>query len=178
MKIGNDTIGISNGDKVKLVLFFFVIYVLIMLGFDWLFDGAIKSWENYLLKGLIYSLLLSGLMYYSIKTLTKRVELKLQIPLAEGEELEAYGVANMFLGKEAIGGKLGITEDTLVFHSHKFNIQRSTIRIPFEDIKSIKPCKVMWILSNGIEVRTDAERCVFVVNDRKAWLEVIKQKIK
>lgn len=178
MKIGNDTIGISNGDKVKLVLFFFVIYVLIMLGFDWLFDGAIKSWENYLLKGLIYSLLLSGLMYYSIKTLTKRVELKLQIPLAEGEELEAYGVANMFLGKEAIGGKLGITEDTLVFHSHKFNIQRSTIRIPFEDIKSIKPCKVMWILSNGIEIRTDAERCVFVVNDRKAWLEVIKQKIK
>ena len=178
MKIGNDTIGISNGDKVKLVLFFFVIYVLIMLGFDWLFDGAIKSWENYLLKGLIYSLLLSGLMYYSIKTLTKRVELKLQIPLAEGEELEAYGVANMFLGKEAIGGKLGITEDTLVFHSHKFNIQKSTIRIPFEDIKSIKPCKVMWILSNGIEIRTDAERCVFVVNDRKAWLEVIKQKIK
>lgn len=178
MKIGNDTIGISNGDKVKLVLFFFTIYVLIMLGFDWLFDGAIKSWENYLLKGLIYSLLLSGLMYYSIKTLTKRVELKLQIPLAEGEELEAYGVANMFLGKEAIGGKLGITEDTLVFHSHKFNIQRSTIRIPFEDIKSIKPCKVMWILSNGIEVKTDAERCVFVVNDRKAWLEVIKQKIK
>ncbi|MGL4582163.1 MAG: GRAM domain-containing protein [Flavobacterium sp.] len=178
MKIGNDTIGISNGDKVKLVLFFFIIYVLIMLGFDWLFDGAIKSWENYLLKGLIYSLLLSGLMYYSIKTLTKRVELKLQIPLAEGEELQAYGVANMFLGKEAIGGKLGITEDTLVFHSHKFNIQKSTIRIPFEDIKSIKPCKVMWILSNGIEVRTAAERCVFVVNDRKAWLEVIKQKIK
>lgn len=178
MKIGNDTIGISNGDKVTLVLFFFTIYVLIMLGFDWLFDGAIKSWENYLLKGLIYSLLLSGLMYYSIKTLTKRVELKLQIPLAEGEELEAYGVANMFLGKEAIGGKLGITEDTLVFHSHKFNIQKSTIRIPFEEIKSLKPCKVMWILSNGIEVRTDTERCVFVVNDRKAWLEVIKQKIK
>ncbi|MDM1444923.1 GRAM domain-containing protein [Myroides odoratimimus] len=178
MKIGNDTIGISNSDKITILVFFFTVYVLIMLLFDWLFDGAIKSWENYLLKGLVYSIVLSVLMYYAIKTLTKRVELKLQIPLAEGEELEVYGVANMFLGKEALGGKLGLTEDTLVFHSHKFNIQKSTVRIPFEDIKTIKSCRVMWLLNNGIEVQTATDRCVFVVNDRKTWLEVIQKKIK
>lgn len=178
MKIGSETIGVSNADKVRLIAFFFAIYVLIMLGFDWGFDGIIKRWDSYLIKGLLYSLFLSGLMYYSIKKFTKKVELKLQIPLAEGEELEAHGVANMFLGKEAIGGKLGLTKDTLVFHSHKFNIQKNTVRIPFEDIKSVKPCKVMWILNNGIEVKTQTDRCVFVVNDRKTWLRVIQDKIK
>jgi hypothetical protein len=176
MKIGSDSIGVSNGDKIKLLVVIFVIYVIVIMLFDWLLDGAIKTWNNYLWRGLVYSILFSVLIYFSISKLTKKVELKLEIPLAAGEELEAYGMANMFLGKEALGGKLGITKDTLVFHSHKFNIQKSTIRIPFDEITILKPCRVMWIMNNGIEVQTHDARCVFVVNDRKQWMEVINQK--
>lgn len=178
MKIGNDSIGISNSDKVRVVIIFSVVYILVMIAFDWGFDGVLKSWQSYIVKGLLYGFFFAGLIYYSITKLTKKVELKLAIPLAVGEELEAEGVANMFLGKEAIGGKLGITNDTLVFHSHKFNIQKNTVRIPFEDIQSIKPCRVMWMLNNGIEVNTKTDKCVFVVNDRKTWFEVIQKKMK
>ncbi|MDM1383602.1 hypothetical protein HX024_13015 [Myroides marinus] len=177
MKIGNDSIGISNTDKIKLLAVIFAVYVAVIMLFDWLLDGSLKTWDNYLIKGVIYSILFSVLIYVSINKLTKKVELKLEIPLVAGEELEAYGMANMFLGKEAIGGKLGITEDTLVFHSHKFNIQKSTIRIPFDEMTVLKPCRVMWFMNNGIEVQTYDSRCVFVVNDRKTWLEIIHKKM-
>jgi len=84
MKIVNDSIGISNTDKIKLLAVIFAVYVAVIMLFDWLLDGSLKTWDNYLLKGLIYSILFSVLIYVSINKLTKKVELKLEIPLAAG----------------------------------------------------------------------------------------------
>ncbi|MTG98880.1 MULTISPECIES: hypothetical protein [Myroides] len=178
MKIGNDTIGISLADKIKLFIFNFLIYVLLILLLDWFFDGTIKSWDVYLLKGIIYSILFTGIIYFTLKTMTKRVATKLQIPLAEGEELEAHGVANMFIGKEAVGGKLGITPEALIFHSHKFNMSTGTVRINYDMIKAVKPTRIMWLINTGIKVYLkDGDSFVFVVSDRKVWLELIAKKL-
>lgn len=177
MKIGDDLLRVSLKDRIKIVSLVITCYVLLAIALDWLFDRALDSWHYYLLKGVLFGFLFSAFFYFFIKYMTKRVALNLQIPLAEGEELEAYGVANLFLGKEAVGGKLGITETNLVFHSHKFNKSTGTVRIDFTQIERVKPSKIMWCVDNGLDVFVEGRVCRFVVNNRDQWLTLLKKKL-
>lgn len=55
----------------------------------------------------------------------------------ENEQIYFDVLANLFIGPEAVGGKLKITDRRLVFKSHDFNIQTGTIEILIEQIAEV-----------------------------------------
>ncbi|MBB1149588.1 MULTISPECIES: hypothetical protein [unclassified Myroides] len=178
MKIGEDALGVSKKDATKIVSLVIIGYILLGVLMDWLFDRSLEAWYYYLVKGVLFGVFFSLVFYFFLKKMTKGVLLQLDLPLEEGEVLEAYGVANLFLNRQAIGGKLGITQDYLLFHSHKFNFTKKTVRIAFADIQHIKPCKTMGLIDNGVKVILADQTCRFVVNDRTKWMELLQEKLK
>ncbi len=178
MKIGADALGVSKKDAAKIISLVIVAYILLGVLMDWVFDQNLEAWYYYLVKGVLFGVFFSLVFYFFIKKMTKGILLKLDLPLEEDEVLEAYGVANLFLNRQAVGGKLGITQDYLLFHSHKFNFTKKTVRIAFADIQSIKPCRTMGLIDNGLKVNLADQTCRFVVNDRVKWMELLQAKLK
>lgn len=177
MKIGNELLEVTILQKVKIVATFVVSYILVLVLLDALFEETLQSPIYYLIKGGVSGILFSLVLYGVARFFTKKIAPKVEFPLDDDEVVEASGVANLFMGKEAVGGKLGITQKALIFHSHKFNIQTGTVRIPLNRIKKIRPCKTLWLVDNGLEVQTDLQTCRFVVNDRATWIKTIQAKL-
>ena len=49
-------------------------------------------------------------------------------------------MANLLKGIEAVGGKLYLTNQCLIFESHKFNMQSNITEINLSDIRGTKIC--------------------------------------
>ncbi len=79
--------------------------------------------------------------------------------------------ANLFKGMEAVGGHLMITDQRLVFKSHKLNIQGGTTEIRFTDIESVSKASTFKIIPNRLIVQMkDGKKHKFVVYKRdKLW---------
>jgi GRAM domain len=54
----------------------------------------------------------------------------MRMPLLSGEQLIKEGFSNLQRGWEALGGRLYLTDQRLIFGSHPFNIQRGSAVIP------------------------------------------------
>ena len=54
----------------------------------------------------------------------------MRMPLLSGEQLIKEGFANLQRGWEALGDRLYLTNQRLIFESHPFNIQRGSAVIP------------------------------------------------
>ncbi|MBG0825922.1 hypothetical protein HS048_35195 [Planomonospora sp. ID91781] len=90
---------------------------------------------------------------------------------APGEELLRKGGANLWRGKEAVGGRLWLTGDWLVFRSHAVNVQRGVWAWPVGEIASTAPVNTLFIVPNGLLViMNGGERVRFVVTRRRAWM--------
>lgn len=74
----------------------------------------------------------------------------------------------------AIGGKLFITKERLIFTSHKGNLNKLSLDIKLNDIVSISKRKSGGILDNGILLKTKSgEEYKLIVNQRSAILELL-----
>jgi hypothetical protein len=60
--------------------------------------------------------------------------------------------ANLFRGMEAVGGKLTITNQRLMFTSHSLNIQAGTTEIPMSEIATVRKRNTMGFVPNGMSV--------------------------
>ena len=60
--------------------------------------------------------------------------------------------ANMWRGIEAVGGRLQITTQRIVFRAHMFNLQTMPTEIPLDNVASAEPCNTMGIVPNGVRV--------------------------
>jgi hypothetical protein len=94
------------------------------------------------------------------------------------EEIESLGPANLFRGKEAVGGKLFLTNEKLIFKSHKLNIRTGQTDIPYEAIRDIQERKTAKLIDNGLHIITiDGSEYNFVVDNRDTWIEKIQGKL-
>lgn len=41
---------------------------------------------------------------------------------------------------EAVGGRLILTADALLFQPHAFNVQRQSLSVPLRQIVAVRPC--------------------------------------
>jgi hypothetical protein len=57
------------------------------------------------------------------------------VELSVDEKLILESVASHYMGKEAVGGKLALTDKRLIFQSHKLNVQNHKSEFPVSDIK-------------------------------------------
>lgn len=96
-------------------------------------------------------------------------------PLQPSEQPVHQGPANLQRGREAVGGKLFLTTQRLLFHPHKCNVQRDALEIP---LRSIVGTERVWtrlfgavpVLPNSLAVRLDDSSVVrFVVHNRLLW---------
>src|SRR5262249_2058735 len=72
----------------------------------------------------------------------------------EGEVLIKQGPANHLRRMEGVGGWLYLTEQRLLFRSHRFNIQNHELSIPLGDILEVQARATAWIIPNGLLVVT------------------------
>ncbi|WP_187414228.1 GRAM domain-containing protein [Nonomuraea sp. PA05] len=92
-----------------------------------------------------------------------------------GEVVVRKGNANLWRGKEAVGGRLWLTSNWLVFHAHSVNYQAGVWAWPLKDIITTTPVNTLAIVPNGMEIalRSD-ERIRFVVHRRREWMNAIE----
>jgi len=96
--------------------------------------------------------------------------------IIEGKEIIWEGQANHFKGLEAVGGRLFLTNDELVFKSHSMNIQNHELVVPLNQIIDIKTTLTLGIINNGVQIITNnnvTEK--FVVNNSSKWMEKIRE---
>lgn len=93
---------------------------------------------------------------------------------ADDESIILETPANHFMKIEAVGGRLYLTDRRLVFKSHHLNVQRHEFSIPLSDIAEQRPVPTMWVIPNGLLIRTDDEKTErFVIENRAEWIKKI-----
>lgn len=150
---------------------------------NYILDGEFQSLNSYLFQGTFFGIFMGiGFPYITQKFGSKfisKIGKNIKPELTENENIEIEGPANLFRGFEGVGGKLFITNKKLIFNSHKINIQKGQIDIPYENISEIIKRKTAKLIDNGIRIKTnDGNEFNFVVNEREQWIEKLNQKIK
>lgn len=98
--------------------------------------------------------------------------------LKPNEEVLADIGANLFRGIEAVGGRMRITNKRILFEPHSLNLQSMPAEIPLEHIAEVNKRRTLWILPNGILIRTHAGvEYKLVVENREQLIELISKHI-
>lgn len=104
--------------------------------------------------------------------------LKVNFYPLEGEQVELQKVATHFMGIEAVGGKVFVTNMRVVFKTHDMNIQSTELSIPFSEIKSVEYRNTAGMIPNGMKIvlKTGEEK-KFITWKRKAIKRAIDPKL-
>lgn len=96
--------------------------------------------------------------------------------LGKGETPITLGVANYFTGMASAGGKLLLTNKSLSFSAHAFNVGRQETTIDLKDVTDVK-VGANLLISQHILVTANGETHKFVVYHGKEWVQKIKDAI-
>jgi hypothetical protein len=123
-----------------------------------------------LIGGIVAGLLFAVAMQY----LAKRLLEKIVIDTDENESVIKTGGANHFKGKEAVGGKLILTNKRLIFKSHKYNIQNHQDNFDLKQIDTLRTTKTLKFLENGLTLELlNNTRHKFIVDEPQDWIKSI-----
>lgn len=87
--------------------------------------------------------------------------------------------ANLWRGREAVGGKLGFDTTGMTFEAHSINVHTGTTRIEYRDIAGLDTHRTLGIINNGLAVRlTDGTEHRFVLNKRSTVIEFLTTRIR
>ena len=100
----------------------------------------------------------------------------MNIELRNNESIIKQGSANHWQGWEAAGGRLFLTDQRLVFKSHRFNVQRHEISIELGEVAFVKARNNFLLVPNGMSIflRNGHEER-FVIWGRKDWINKIRR---
>ncbi len=92
------------------------------------------------------------------------------------ERLLRDGPATHLLSNEGVGGWLYLTDQRLLFRSHKLNVQKHELSIPLEDIADACAMTTAKIFSNGLHLTTrSGGKEHFVVFGNRKWSEEVNR---
>ena len=89
--------------------------------------------------------------------------------LGKGEKPIILGAANNNTGINSTGGKLLLTNKSLSFSAHAFNVGTKEIRFELCDISDIK-LSTNFLISQSIIITTTTQKYKFVVYHGKDWI--------
>jgi hypothetical protein len=130
-----------------------------------------------LVANLIGYLIVGGPLFATILVLFARYSFKkITISIPENETLiKEYG-ANLFRGKEGVGGKIALTDKSVLFKSHKVNIQRGETVVFMEDITGFEvKNRIFNLLNNEITLSTTDKDYRFIIQEREEFVEELKR---
>ena len=182
MEIGNKLIKLNWKFRIVSAILTGLLFIGIMCLMDYFLDGEFQSLNSYLFQGIFFGIFMGiGFPYVTQKFGTKftsKIGKNIKPELAQDENIEIEGPANLFRGMEGVGGKLFLTNKKVVFKSHKINIQKGQTDILYENITEIIKRKTAKIMDNGIRIKTNGgNEFDFVVNEREKWIEKLNEKI-
>lgn len=94
------------------------------------------------------------------------------IPIVAGEEPLSELRANHFMGIEGRGGTLVVTSRRLLFHPHRYNVQRLPIAIELSRIDGVVP----WMTTLRIDAAGRKYR--FVVHEPNRVAELVRELVR
>ena len=95
------------------------------------------------------------------------------------ERVVKKGPGNLLRGVESVGGALRLTNQSMIFSPHAFNVQRRPLTIPLSDIVSAEGAKTLIFglipaFSNAIVIRMrNGDEHRFTVFGRDKWIAAI-----
>jgi GRAM domain len=101
--------------------------------------------------------------------------------LMPGETVVKEARANLQRGVESVGGHIYLTDQRLIFESHRFNVQRGATIIELSDVVDVEPIWTRFLgvlpsFPNSIRVRTrDGEEQRIVCSKRGEWIDAIER---
>jgi len=104
--------------------------------------------------------------------------------LRSGEQVVKEGAANLQKNIEAVGGKLCLTSQRLVFEAYKINVQAGTTEVELRNVQSSRTCWTKFLgliplFPNSLAVFTkQGEEYRFVLFGRHAWAAAIESQVK
>lgn len=129
------------------------------------------------ISGLLFGSFMGLMLYFFSKS--KKVNHQTQLEGVDEADIVYAGAANHFVKREAVGGKLYLLNDRLVFKSHHLNIRNHTLSIQIDSISELTFFSPLGIIKNGLQISlTDGAIEKFVVNNREIWKQHIEQLIK
>jgi hypothetical protein len=124
---------------------------------------------------------LSGFMYHFIMNLFKHskfVKKSTAISLNENEFILLEKDANHFKGLEAVGGRIYLTNNRIIFKSHSLNIQSHMVSFLWTEINHTARYKTLGLINNGIELHLKNNTIKkFVVEDAETVLVAINKQL-
>lgn len=103
--------------------------------------------------------------------------------LNPNESIVKEGPANLQKGIEAVGGRLFLTNQRVVFESHAMNIQAGVTEIPLGEVESIQPCwtkflNLIPLMPNSLALQTRAgQEHKLVLFGRSKWKTEIENQL-
>ncbi|PWJ38583.1 GRAM domain-containing protein [Sediminitomix flava] len=179
MEIGTNKLNLNWKKRIFLILALFSFYSIPLILFELAVDNKIESIEKILLEGLIFGLCMAFIFPFGLEVLAKKLSNSISPNLDASEKIEIEGGASLFQGKEAVGGKIFLTNNKMIFIPHKFNIQKKELEIPFLKIKEVTGRKTAKVVDNGLRIVLENDDYFdFIVNERDVWIEKITERIK
>ena len=100
----------------------------------------------------------------------------MNIELRNNEGVIKQGSANHWQGWEAVGGRLFLTGQRLIFRSHTFNVQRHETSIELEEVAFVKSRNNFLLVPNGMSIfLRNGQEERFVIWGRRDWITKIRQ---
>ncbi|PZX50600.1 GRAM domain-containing protein [Algoriphagus chordae] len=168
--------------KAGLVLLNGGLFMVLLVLSHYVWKGEFHDWYVLIFQGLFFGVFMAfGFPYVFGKianSLGVRLGKSIHPALNTSEEIETEGPANLFRGAEAVGGKLFLTNERLIFKSHKINIRTGQSNFPYETITDVQARKTGKLIDNGLRIlTTDGSEFDFVVAERASWMEKLQEKI-
>ena len=136
-------------------------------------------WHTALPAGMIAGLVFGVAFTLVIRafTLWQTAKFRENPPDFGSESILLEGPSNHFKGVEGVGGYLWLTDGRLHFASHQHNVQNHTWTTPLANIGDVTTVKTLGLIENGLQISTAEETERFVVNNSRAWVEMIRNYI-
>ena len=96
--------------------------------------------------------------------------------LRDGEVVVKRVRVHLWRGWEAVGGRLRVTNQRLLFDPQSINIQRAPLVIALSDVESVELAKSLRVVPNAVVVHTTAgESFKFSVGGRRKLIDLIDE---
>lgn len=143
---------------------------------------TIEKWTTKNILLTVGISVLSGLLNGFIFGLTagwfkksKYVDEISSIDLNDNEIIKLQTPANHFKGPEVVEGVLFLTNQRLVFKSHKINIQVHELSIPLLEIREAYKHKRLGIIDNGLTINAISNKGEeFIVEKNDEWVKYLR----
>lgn len=139
-------------------------------------QGLMHGINAAIIGGPVSGLLFGAIMHWFMHS--KVFERHTQIETANGESIIQEGGANHLRNGKAVGGKLYLLTNQLLFKSHDFNLQNHELVMDIDQINNITFYNSFGLVPNGLAVwLKDGGKEKFVVSGRQQWkMEIEKRR--